>query len=108
MTTFDQKSIDLSFSARPCVFVRNRLYVLLSDLRPTLGMQWLPAADVTTAVPSGVVVRREGATMPVWYDGSGECYVRHNSAKPQRLPVVDLPLWIGIDNGGLEQRLSAA
>ncbi|MDB4898719.1 MAG: hypothetical protein JWN53_527 [Gemmatimonadetes bacterium] len=46
--------------------------------------------------------------MPVWYDGSGVCCVRHRSTKAHRLPVVHLPLWIGIDNGGLGQQLAAA
>jgi hypothetical protein len=108
MTTFDLPTFDLPFSARPVVLVRNRAFVLLGDLRPALGIQWLPAADVTPMVPRAVVRQQEDATVPVWYDGSGVCYVRQRSAKPHRLPVVDLPLWIGIDNGGLGQQLVAA
>jgi hypothetical protein len=108
MTTFDLTTFDLQFSSRPVVLVRNRLFVLLGDLRPVLGMQWLPAADVTPMVPRTAVRQQEDATVPVWYDGSGVCYVRPRSTKPQKLQVVDLPLWIGIDNGGVGQQLAAA
>jgi hypothetical protein len=108
MTTFDLPTFDLPFSARPVVLVRNRVFVLLGDLRPALGIQWLPAADVTPMVPRAAVRQQEDTTVPVWYDGSGVCYVRQRSTKPHRLPVVDLPLWIGIDNGGLGQQVAAA
>jgi hypothetical protein len=108
MTTFDLTTFNLEFSARPVVLVRNRLFVLLGDLRPVLGIQWLPAADVTPMVAPTAVLRQEDTTVPVWYDGSGVCYVRHRSTKPHRLPVVDLPLWIGIDTGGRGQELAAA
>jgi hypothetical protein len=108
MTTFDLTTFDLEFAARPVVLVRNRLFVLLGDLRPALGVQWLPAADVTPLVPPAGALRQEGSTVPVWYDGTGVCYVRHRSTKPHRLPVVDLPLWIGVDNGGFGQQLAAA
>jgi hypothetical protein len=108
MTTVNLTTFDLEFSARPVVLVRNRVFVLLGDLRPALGIQWLPAADVTPLVHPARVPHQDDATVPVWYDGSGVCYVRHRSTKPQRFPVVDLPLWIGIDNGGLGQQLVAA
>jgi hypothetical protein len=108
MTTLQLTTLDLEYSSRPCVLVRNRLFVLLGDLRPTLGIQWLPAADVTPMLPPATALRHEGATVPVWYDGSGVCYVRNRSTKPLRVPVVDLPLWIGVDNGGLAQQLTAA
>jgi hypothetical protein len=108
MTTFNLTTFDLGFSARPVVLVRNRVFVLLGDLRPALGVQWLPAADVTPMVPRASALQQEDATVPVWYDGSGVCYVRHRSTKPHRLPVVDLPLWIGIENVGLGQQLAAA
>jgi hypothetical protein len=48
------------------------------------------------------------ATVPAWSDGAGVCYIRNRSTKPHRLPVVDLPLWIGIYTGGLVQRVPAA
>jgi hypothetical protein len=108
MTTQEHTTYDLDFSARPVVVVRNRVYVLLGDLRPALGIQWLPAADVTRLAPSAGVLQPEGSTVPAWYDGSGMCYVRHRSTKPYRLPVVDLPLWIGVDSGGIGQQLAAA
>jgi hypothetical protein len=108
MTTIDLKTLDLDFSARPVVLVHQRLFVLLDDLRPALGIQWLPAADVTMLASPVGKMHREGTTVPVWYDGSGVCYVRHRSPKAQRLPVVDLPLWIGIDNGALGQQMAAA
>jgi hypothetical protein len=108
MTTINLTSFDFDYLARPVVLVNQRLFVLLDDLRPTLGMQWLPAADVTRLAfpPDGV--HREGATMPVRYDGSGVCFVRNRSPKPQRLPVVDLPLWICIGNGALGLQMTAA
>jgi hypothetical protein len=108
MTTFDLTTFDLEFSARPVVLVHRRLYVLLGDLRPTLGIQWLPAADVTGLASAASRVQQDGTTVPVWYDGSGICYVRHRNPKPHRLPVVDLPLWIGVDNGALGQQMAAA
>lgn len=108
MTTTDLTTLDFDYSARPVVLVEQRLFVLLDDLRPTLGIQWLPAADVTRLASPAGGMHREGTTVPVWYDGSGVCYVRHRSPKPQRLPVVDLALWIGIGNGALGQQMVAA
>jgi hypothetical protein len=108
MTTFELTTFDLEFSARPVVLVRNRLFVLLGDLRPALGIQWLPAAEVTPLVSPARVQQQERATVPVWYDGAGVCYVRNHSTKPQRLPVVDLPLWVGVDNAGVGQQFAAA
>lgn len=98
---------DFSFVPRPVVRVGDRPYLLLDDLRPTLGVQLLAVADLTSLM--GVAAPVEDASVPVWYDGSGVCYVRSGSAAPRRLPVVDLPLWIALDvRGGLGQILMPA
>lgn len=99
---------DFAFVPRPVVLVRNRQYVLLDDLRPALGVQLLAAADLTSLTATSEH-HHEEATMPVWYDGSGVCYVRHGASAPRRLPVTDLPLWIGLDlRGGIGQLLMPA
>jgi hypothetical protein len=106
--TFDLTTFEQAFSARPVVSVRSRLFVLLDDLKPALGMQWLRAVDVTTLLTTAGTPQQEGTTVPVWYDGSAVCYVRHRSKKPHQLPVIDLPLWVGVGTGGLGGQLAAA
>lgn len=98
---------DFSFVPRPVVRVGDRPYLLLDDLRPTLGVQLLAAADLTSLL--GMVAQDECGSVPVWYDGSGVCYVSDGSSAPRRLPVVDLPLWIALDiRRGLGQMMMPA
>src|SRR5690348_16367100 len=102
-------TLDFEFIDRPIVIVRDRRYVLLDDLRPAIGIQLLPAADVTSIVTPDVALPLDGATVPVWYDGSGVCYVRPAGSAPQRVLVTDMPLWIGLDvQGGLARLLETA
>jgi hypothetical protein len=102
-------TLDFDFSARPVLFVRDRLFVLLDDVRPALGVQHLLAADMSSLLSPTDAILREEYTVPVWYDGSGVCYVRRRGLEPRRLPVTDLPLWIGVNaQGEFGQRLTSS
>ena len=98
-------SLAFDFRNRPVLSIRNRRYVVLTDLQPALGLQLLPVGDVTTLLAMDSA-REDPDSVPVWYDGSGVCYVRGPVGPPVRLPVTDLPLWVGVDaRGGLSQLL---
>lgn len=100
--------LDFEFSPRPVLALRDRCYVLLADLQPMLGIQLLPAADITALLSSNGEAL-DSRSVAVWYDGSGVCYVRVASNPPSRVGVIDVPLWVGLDvQGGVAQLLQQA
>lgn len=102
-------SLNFEFADRPVILVRDRLFVLLTDLRPNLGIQLLAAADVTAVLASDAPRFSDSATIPVWYDGSGVCYIRPPGTGASRVTVTDLPIWVGLDvQGGLASLLQAS
>ena len=94
-------ALDFDFRDRPVVALEHRLFALLDDVQPALGLQLLSAADVTGLL-SRTNTPRKPISIPVWHDGAGVCYVRPPSGRPARVGVLELPIWVGLQvPGGL-------
>ena len=84
---------DFEFVERPVIAAQARRFVLLDDIQLAVGIQAVRAADITALRGTSDDVAR----VPVWFDGSGVCYVRLGTSRPVRAGVEVLPVWVAAE-----------
>lgn len=89
--------MDFEFVDRPVMAAEGRQFVLLDDIQLALGIQTVRVAEISAL--QGAL--RGGAGLPVrapvWFDGSGVCYVRLGPSRPIRVSVEVLPVWVAAE-----------
>lgn len=89
--------MDFEFVERPVMITHAREFVVLDDIQLAVGIQAVRVAEITGLRGTSRGATDDVARVPVWFDGSGVCYVRLGTSRPVRVGVEVLPVWVAAE-----------
>ena len=90
-------AMDFEFVERPVMAAHAREFVVLDDIQLAVGIQTVRVAEITALRATSRGAAGDVARVPVWFDGSGVCYVRLGTSRPVRIGVEVLPVWVAAE-----------